>query len=198
MAVTITKTIGELFAYSGWRACKAIYDALDTSVPGWTEDTSVNVLTYSEGMRTIGQSANVNYSVYRYLSAPQRLNFLNWAFDQLILVTPANYPNKAAMATFKAAIVDCATAPTAQKQNNLRATAKAIKPDTSSNADLFVANAFKGVANAVANNAVTAEVVGDVAHNLVRASMRLAGLTSLQANDAILTQLQIVVGIRDP
>lgn len=197
MATPISKTIGELFGYSGFKSCKAIYDFADSAYPAWTEDTSVDVLAWTEGLRAINQSGNANYAIYRGLTNAQKQTFINWALTAMINHTPDSYPRKAAMITLKNEIADYMAAPTAPKRTNLLAKAKAIKPTTSSEAELLVANGLKGITVAVATNQVTGEVLQELGRSLNRAGARLAGLTVLEVNNAILTKLQQIIGIID-
>ncbi len=197
MAIQISKTIGELFAYSGGASCREVYNRLDAVLPGWTEDTVVDALAYLEDMRSIGQAGNANRGLYFALTAPMRLNFMAWALDQIILATPGSYTRKPAMVQLRADLADYVAAPTAQKRNAILATAKAIKPNTSIPAELFVGNAFKAVAKAIANNTVDGLVITELAKNLRHAGVALAGLSLAQIDDAILTQLEKIIGVID-
>lgn len=197
MATPISKTIGELFGYSGFKSCQPIYDFADSAYPSWTEDTVVDVLAWTEGLRAINQSNNANYAIYRGLTNAQKQTFINWALSAITNYAPDSYPRKAAMITLKNEIADYMAAPTAAKRTNLLAKAKAIKPTTSSRAELLVANAFKGITVAVATNQVTGDILEDLGRSINRAGARLAGLTILQVNNIILTKLQQIIGIID-
>jgi hypothetical protein len=197
MATPISKTIGECFALSGGKSCKAVYDFIEATYPGWTEDTVIDVLEWTEGLRALGQSSAVNYGLYRGLTNAQAKQFINWVLNQFISHTPDAYARKAAMITLKEDLADYISAPTNPKKAALLAKAKAIKPSTDSHAELYVANAFKGITVAVANNAVTGDVLNELGHCLTRAGHLVGGLTILQVNNAILTRLQTILGVID-
>ncbi len=197
MATPISKTIGECFALSGGKSCKAVYDFIEATYPGWTEDTVIDVLAWTEGLRALGQSNAVNYGLYRGLTNAQAKQFINWALTQFITHTPDGYARKAAMITLKDDLADYIAAPTNPKKLALLVKAKAIKPSTDSHAELYVANAFKGITVAIANNAVTGDVLNELGHCLTRAASLLSSMTILEANDAILTKLQRILGVID-
>ena len=195
MATPIQVTIGVAFGYTGGKSCQAVYDYAEANYPGYTEDTTIDVLTWCEGLRAIGLSMHANHGLYHGLSVAQQKTFINWALTQIIAYTPAGYSRRAAMIQLKADLADYIAAPTVQKKNALLATAKAIKPVTSIPAEVYVANAFKGITNAVANNVVTGEIIRDLVRDLKQAAIRLNGLTSLQVEDAILTKLERIIGV---
>ncbi len=197
MATPISQTIGTLFSYSGGVSCREVYDRLDVVLPGWTEDTVVDALAYLEDMRSIGQAGNANRGLYFALTPPMRLTFMAWALDQIILLTPASYPRKPDMILLRAELADFVAAPTVAKRNALIAVAKAIKPNTAIPAEMFVANCFKGVTKAVANNTVDGLVITELARNLRNVGVALAGLTLNQADGAILTELERIIGVID-
>lgn len=194
----ITKTIGELFQASGWGAtCKSAQDLLDVAFPGWNEDTSVDLLTYDTAFRNAGLSSLCNYSYYRKLTGAQQKQYINWALGVFLTHVPDINPHKAAMVQLKLDLADYITAPTAPKKAALLATAKAIKPNTSDNVQLFVKNAFKGITVAVANNTVDGSVINEFSTCLKRAGQRLSSKTAVEMDDIILTKLEQIIGIID-
>jgi hypothetical protein len=197
MAVPISKTIGELFEVSGGKSCKSTLDSLDVFLPGWTEDSVVDVLTYLEALRVRGEARNLNAGILNFLTVPQQKAFITWALDSLIQHTPAGYSRKAAMINLYGLLTDYINAPTAPKKANLLTIAKGIRPVTSSEAELHVANAFKGATYNVANNTVTGESLNDLARSLYRAGSSLAGVPVLTGAGVVLTQLEKIIGVID-
>lgn len=197
MAIPMAKTIGEIFALSHFKSCKGVYDYLEANHPGWTEDTVIDVLTYTEGLRALNQSANAAYGIYNGLSNANQRIFVNWALNQFISHTPNAYPKKNDLIALKDALADYIQSPTAPKRNALLATAKALKPETNVDAEIFVLNAFKGITVAIANNLVNGEVLRELARNLARAGQKLSNLTIQEIHGAILTKLQQIIGVRD-
>lgn len=91
MATPISQTIGQLFSYSGGASCKSVYDLLDANHPGWNEDTSLDVLTYCEELRTAGIPWDANFGLIHALTTPQKAQFIAYILQKIIDITPLGY-----------------------------------------------------------------------------------------------------------
>jgi len=210
MATPITLTVGQSRIASEGRTCEPILLGLPVLFPGgYTEDTTFDLLTYCEFFRARGQAANVNYAFYRVLVTPALLalapgamtnpdkRFINWGTNLIITHTPAGYARRAAMISLMNALVDYISVPTAAKRNAILATVKAIEPNPAQQAEMHVANSFKGIAYSVVTNNVTAHVLSDLGLSLVRAGEKLAGLPKIEVENVILTKMEQLIGIID-
>lgn len=197
MAIQISKTVGEYFSYSGYRSCPSIYAYLDATYPGWTEETSIDVLEWSEGLRAAGEASNVNYGFYRALDAGQREDFIEWAIVQLLGHMPVGYARATELSELVTDIDGYLLAPTMEKAASLEASAKAIRPDTSVTADVYIANAFKAIAMALAVSAVSGETIAALGFSLVKAARFLSGVDQDETHGIMLTKLQKIIGVID-
>lgn len=203
MATPISRTIGQLFQLSGFGAsCQPAYDLLDSVLPGWTEDTSVDLLTYDNYFRNAGLSGLCVYTYLRNLTLAQQKVYVNWAMTTFLSYVPDAFPQKAAMSQIQTDLIDYATTPTNAKKNALLATSKAIKPNTSNDSDIYARNAFKGIIYSVitavsASTPLSGSALNEFTTNLKRTGMRLTGKTSDQVSAVILTKLEQIIGIID-
>lgn len=197
MAIQISKTVGEFFAYSGYRSCPSIYAYLDANYPGWTEDTVIDVLEWSEGLRAAGEASNVNYGFYRALNLTQCKEFIPWVLGQLLTHVDGQYSRKTDLEALKTDIEDFIAEPTLEKGDDLAGTAKDIRPEPGVMAETYVANAFKAVAAALAASAVSGAVVAALGFSLVKAARFLSDVDQLDTHNAILTKLQQIIGVVD-
>lgn len=197
MAIQISKTVGEYFSYSNYRSCPAIYAYLDATYPGWTEETSIDVLEWSEGLRAIGEAGNVNYGFYRALNSNQMDQFIPWALAGLIAVAPVGYTRLSELLNLKSDIESYISDPSPAKEASLASSAMSIRPEPGSHAETYIANAFKSIAAALASGSVTGEVIGALGFSLVKASRFLAGADQTDTHNSILTKLQQIIGVID-
>lgn len=197
MPIQISKTVGEFFAYSGYRSCLSIYSYLDANYPGWTEDTVIDVLEWSEGLRSVGEASNVNYGFYRALNLTQSKEFIPWALAGLLAVTPVGYERLSSLLELKADIEDYILTPSVEKAEALGVVARSIRPDENVTADIYVANAFKAIAMALSSSALSGEIVGELGFSLVKAARFLSGADQDETNGSILTKLQQIIGVID-
>ena len=76
MATQIFKTVAELQALSNGKSCPQVIDYLNTNYPGWDQTTSIDVLPYCEGLRSIGKSELALWGLVNYLTDAQRDAYL--------------------------------------------------------------------------------------------------------------------------
>lgn len=198
MATPRTYTYQQLDDSYGGIPCKKTLVARDDFDSGWVPTDTVDVLTYMEAMYDRDDGYNTCISASRALSNTERRNFINWALDKIIEYTPDGYSRKAAMITLKNDLVDYVTTPTAPKKAALLSTAYAIAPVTSQDAEILVANAFKGITIAIANNTVTPTVMEHFTNSLMKAGVKLSGASTDTVVRAVLTKLEQVLGLIDP
>jgi len=198
MATPISKTIEQLFSYSGGRSCSPIYNYLDAAYPGWTGDTVVDVLTFLEGARAVGQSGNVLHGISFFMSATQRKTYLAWASAQMLSLIPVGYPRLAALTALRADLVDYVTTPNAPKKIALLIKAKLIRPTAtgpSADAEMYLANAFKGLTVDIANDSIDGTTVISFSEGLAMASYRIGVITKGAAQGAMLTKMEEIIGL---
>ena len=198
MATPRSYTYQQLDDFFASTPCRNTIDARNDFDPSWEPGDSVDALTYIEAMYDRGDGHHTCMSIVRALDTNERKLFINWALNQIISLTPDGYSRKAAMIDLKDDLVDYVNAPTTPKKNALISTANAIKPITSQEAEVWVANGFRLITLAIAYNKVNGEVMERFYISLAKAALFVGGLTKDQIVRATLTKLEEILDLVDP
>jgi len=204
VAVAISRTVEQIFANSDGSSCIVILNYLDAKHVGYDHTTSIDVLTFTEGLRTAGNAASDvgmirmgYYGFFSEMTKAQKITYVLWAADKLISAIPPAYPRLAAIQQVRIDVGDYLVAPTTPKRNALLTKMRAIHLDQSEPKEMIFAHAFKIILARVILDTYPETSMRNIDRAVIR-SGDIDGVGRLVKVNESLTKLQEIIGVRHP